>query len=202
MSRQSPPPVFPLYGLTNDAWDGPRWLRFYEGGLGEVPIGVHLAHGRRKDLIQDGGPWAEVRSLPRSRFAQGEADKHTDSLREVALYAWMSRGFGSAEMHDERAQSESSGYRRWATARWTVDGQTVEAIVVPDHPDAHGVWAAFTATPEVFIVVTAREIRPADIRLSRVHDGATYGMTPGAMLEFPGSIERSIRKAFGSVADD
>lgn len=195
MSRQSPPADFPLYGLTDDAWDGPRWLRFYEGGLGEVPIAVHLAHGRREDLFQDSGPWAEVRSVPLRRFAQGVADHHPDSLREVALYAWMSRGFGSAEVHDERARSESSDYRHWATAAWTLDGEAVGAIVVPDHPDAPGVWAAFTATPEVYIVVTAREIQPADIKLSRVLDGESYGMNLEAMLDFPGSIERSIRRA-------
>ena len=81
----------------------------------------------------------------------------------------MSRGFGSAEVHDERARSK--GYRRWATAVWTRDGETVEAVMVPDHRDARGAWAAFTATPEVYVVVIAREIRPADIWLSRVLDG-------------------------------
>jgi hypothetical protein len=201
MSLQSPPADFPLDGLTDDAWDGPRWLRSYEGALGDVPIGVHLAHGRSEDLFQDGGPWAEVRSLPRRCFAQGVGDDESGSLREVALFAWMSRGFGSAEVHDERAQTESNGYRRWTTAVWTLDGEPFEAVVVPDHPGAHGVWAAFTATPEVYVVVISRAIRPADIALSRVLDGEAYGMTLGAMLDFPGSIERSIRKAFGSVAD-
>ena len=202
MSRSSPPADFPLYGLTDDAWDGPRWLRFYEGGLGEVPTGIHLAHGRSEDLFRDTGPWAEVRSLPRTRFAQGVTEGDSDSLREVALYAWMSRGFGSAEVDDERAQTESSGYRHWATAAWTLDGEAVEAMVVPDHPDAHGAWAAFTATPEVYVVLTAREMRPADVGLSRVLDGEAYGMALDATLDFPGSIERSTRRAFGPVAGD
>ena len=200
-SRQSPPADFPLYGLTDAAWAGPRWLRFYEGVLGEIPIGMHLAHGGSEDLFQDRGPWAEVRSLPRRRFDHGVADGQNDSVREVALYTWMSRGFGSAEVHDDLAKIEADAHQDWLTHRWTLDGEAVDALVVPDHPDALGAWAAFTATPEVYVVVVARMIRPADIRLARVLDGSTYGMTFGAMLDFPGSIERSIRKAFGSVSD-
>ena len=200
-SRQSPPADFPIYGLTEATWDGPRWLRFYEGAVGEVPAGIHLAHGRSEDLFADSGPWAEVRSLPRTRFAQ-EVDGDSDALREVALYAWMSRGFGSIRGHDERAQIEASSYQDWATVAWTLDDEKVEALVVPDHPDAHGAWAAFVATPEVYVVVTARGIRPADIRLTRVLDGSTYGLPLGAMPDFPGSIERSITKALGSVARD
>jgi len=198
--RPSPPADFPLYGLTDTAWDGPRWLRFYEGASGEVPIGIHLAHGRSNDLFQDSGPWVEVRTLPRTRFAHGVGDDHSESVRDVAMYAWMSRDFGSAELHDELAQTQASGYQEWSTAEWSLDGEVVEARVVPDHPDAHGTWAAFTETPEVFVVVAARGIRPDDIRLTRVLDGSIYGMPLGAMLDFPGSIERSITKAFGSVA--
>jgi hypothetical protein len=199
-SRRSPAPDFPIYGLTEATWDGPRWLRFYEGAIGEVPVGIHLAHGRSKDLFADGGPWAEVRSLPRSRFVDSEQGR--ESLVEVALYAWMSRGFGSADVHDELAHIEAGGYQDWSTARWTLDGHMVEALVAPDHSDAHGSWAAFTSTPEVYVVVIARGIRPADIRLTRVLDGATYGMSVGAMLDFPDSIEESIKKALGSAASD
>lgn len=200
-SRPSPPADFPLYGLADAVWDGPRWLRFYEGAAGEVPIGIHLAHGRSVDLFQDSGPWAEVRSLPRARFAHGLVDDPSESLREIALYTWMSRGFGS-DVHEELAQTEVSGYQEWSTARWSLDGEMVEALVVPDHPDAQVAWAAFTATPDVYVVVAAREIRPADIRLTRVLDGSRYGMPLGAMLDFPGSIERSIAMALGSVAHD
>lgn len=193
-TRPSPPADFPLYGLTDAAWDGPRWLRFYEGAIGEVPLGIHLAHGWSADLFEDAGPWAEVRSLPRTRF-DGGAD---DPMREVAYYTWMSRGFGS-EVHEELAQSEAGGYQEWETAAWTLDGEVVGARVVPAHPDAEGTWAAFTATPEVFVVVAARGIRPADIRLTRVLDGSTYGIPLEAMLDFPSSIERSVRKALGSI---
>jgi hypothetical protein len=200
-SRQSQPADFPIYGLTEATWDGPRWLRFYEGAVGEVPVGMHLAHGRSEDLFADSGPWAEVRSLPRTRFAH-EVDGHSEAVREVALYTWMSRGFGSTGAHDERAQIEASSYQDWSTVAWTLQGEKVEALVVPDHPDAHGGWAAFIATPEVYVVVTARGICPAEIRLRRVLDGSTYGMPLGAMLDFPGSIERSITKALGSVARD
>ena len=200
-SRQSPPADFPVYGLTEATWDGPRWLRFYEGAVGEVPVAIHLAHGRSEDLSADSGPWAEVRSLPRTRFAH-EGDGHSDAVHEVALYTWMSRGFGSTQAHDERAQLESSRYQDWSTVGWTVDDEKVEALVVPDDPDAHGAWAAFIAIPEVYVVLTARGIRPADIRLTRLVDGSTYGMPLGAMLDFPGSIERSITMALGSVDRD
>jgi hypothetical protein len=54
----------------------------------------------------------------------------------------------------------------------------------------------------VYVVVIARGIRPADIRLTRVLDGATYGMSVGAMLDFPDSIEESITRALGSTASD
>jgi hypothetical protein len=200
-ARQSPPADFPIYGLTDATWVGPRWLRFYEGALGEVPNGIHLAHGRSEDLFADSGPWAEVRSLPRRRFAL-EVDGHNDAVREVALYTWMSRGFGSAEVHDEPALIEASSYQDWSTVRWTLDEDEVEALMVPDHPDAHGVWAAFTATPEVYVVVAARGLGPADIRLTCVLDGSDYGMPSGTSLDFPGSIERSITKALGSVSRD
>jgi hypothetical protein len=198
-SRLSPPADFPIYGLTVAAWDGPRWLRFYEGAHGDVPDGIHLAHGRNMDLFQDRGPWAEVRSLPRTRF-DGVTDDPSDAVRHVALYTWMSRGFGSAELHDELAHTEARGYQQWSTAEWTLDGEPVEARVVPDHPDAHGAWAAFTATPDVYVVVAARGMRPADIQLTRVLDGSAYGMRLGAPLDFPGSINHAIRKALGSVA--
>ena len=116
-SRPSPPADFPIYGLAEALWDGPRWLRFYEGVTGEAPIGIHLAHGRSVDLFQDSGPWAEVRSLPRTRFHGVTAD----SVRDVALDTWMSRGFGSAE-DDELAQMEAGGHRDWSRVRWTLDG--------------------------------------------------------------------------------
>ena len=128
------------------------------------------------------------------------ADGHNDSVREVALYAWMSRGFGSAEVHDDLAKIEANGYQDWSTTGGLLTARRSRHLVVPDHPDAHGAWAAFTATPEVYVVVAARVIRPADIGLARVLDGSTYGMTFGAMLDFPGSIERSITKALGSVS--
>jgi hypothetical protein len=182
-------------------WEGPRWLRFYEGTAGEVPDGMHLAHGRSKDLFADSGPWAEVRSLPRRRFTR-DVESHNDALDAVALYTWMSRGFGSAEVHDELAKTEASSYQDWSSVEWTLDGDEVEARVVPDHPDAHGSWAAFTATPEVYVVVAARGIRPAEIRLTRVLDGSDFGMPLGASLDFPDSIERSITKALGSVSRD
>jgi hypothetical protein len=73
---------------------------------------------------------------------------------------------------------------------------------VPDHPDALVAWAGFTETPEVFVVVSARGFDPADVRLTRVLDGSIYGMSLEAMLDYPGSIERSIAKAFGSNAGD
>lgn len=196
-TRPSPPADFPLYGLTDAAWDGPRWLRFYEGAAGEVPLGIHLAHGRSVDLFQDAGPWAEVRSLPRRRFY----DVTEDAVRDVARYTWMSRGFGS-DVHEELAQSQASRCQGWETAEWTVDGEVVEARVVPEHPEAQGTWAAFAATPEVFVVVAARGIRPADISLTRVLDGSTYGMPSETMLDFPASIRRSIRKALGSGAGE
>jgi hypothetical protein len=122
-------------------------------------------------------------------------------VRDVAYYTWMSRGFGS-DVHEELAQVEASGYQEWETAEWTLDGKVVEARVVPEHPDAHGAWAGFTTTPEVFVVVAARGIRPADIQLARVLDGSTYSMPLGAMLDFPGSIERSITKALESDAGE
>jgi hypothetical protein len=199
-SRQSPPADFPIYGLTEATWDGPRWLRFFEGTVGEVPEGIHLAHGRSEDLFADSGPWVEVRSLPRRRFTQ-DVDSHNDALSEVALYTWMSRGFGS-EVHDELARIEASSYQDWSSVGWTLDDVEVEALVVPDHADAHGARAAFTATPEVYVVVAARGIRPADIRLTRVLDGSNYGMPFGASLDFPDSIKRSITKALGSVPRD
>jgi hypothetical protein len=177
-------------------WEGPRWLRFYEGTAGEVPDGMHLAHGRSKDLFADSGPWAEVRSLPRRRFTR-EVESHNDALHAVALYTWMSRGFGSAEVHDELARTEASSYQDWSSVEWTLDGDEVEARVVPDHPDAHGSWAAFTATPEVYVVVAARGIRPAEIRLTRVLDGSDFGMPLGASLDFPDSIELRSRRRSG-----
>jgi hypothetical protein len=97
---------------------------------------------------------------------------------------------------------EASGYQRWETAEWTVDGEVVEARVVADLRDAHGAWAAFTETPEVFLVVATRVMGPADIRLERVLDSSIYGIPAGAMLDFPGSIERAIARAFGSKAGD
>ena len=74
--------------------------------------------------------------------------------------------------------------------------------MVPDHAEARGAWAGFTETPDVFVVVAARGIGPADVELARVVDGAVYGMSLEEMLDFPGSIERSIAKALGSNAGD
>ena len=197
-SHQSPPVDFPLYGLADAAWDGPRWLRFYEGALGEVPIAMHLAHGRSVDLFHDSHPWAEVRSLSRTRFS-GVQHGNRDPLPDVAYYAWMSRGFGS-EVNEELAQSEANAHQGWETVEWTLDGTVVQARRVPDHPDALGAWAGFGETPEVFVVVAARGFDPADVRLTRVLDGSSYGMSLEAMLDYPASIESSIAKALGSKA--
>jgi len=70
-------------------------------------------------------------------------------------------------------------------------------LLAPDHPKADGAWAEFTGTPEVYVVVAARAIQPADIRLTRVLDGSRYSIDLGAWLEFPGSIDHSIKEALG-----
>jgi hypothetical protein len=51
-------------------------------------------------------------------------------------------------------------------------------------------------------VVIARLFRRADIRLTRVLHGSSYGVPLDAVLDFPASIEGSIKKALRGIARD
>ena len=190
-----PPVDFPVYGM-DDTWTGPRWLDHLDGAAGEPLIGVRLAHGPQLDLAEHPGPWATVVTMPRRRWP-AECDR--DPVSEVAFHAWLSRGLGSSSDVDQ-ALSSAADHQDWATAGWLLDGVPVEARLVPDHPDAHGMWAGFSAAADVFIVVVARGLQPADVRLTNVGSAAAYHADLTKPLGFPDSIESSRERALGTDA--
>ena len=190
-----PPVDFPVYGM-DETWAGPRWLDHLEGAGGEPLIGVWLAHGPQLDLVEHPGPWARVVTVPRRRWP---AERGRDPVSEVAFHAWLSRGAG-ANSDVDQALSDAADHREWATAEWLLDGVAVEASLVPDHPDAHGTWAGFTAATEAFIVVVARGVQPADVRLTSVGSAAAYHTDLTKPLGFPDSMVTSRERALGTDA--
>jgi hypothetical protein len=182
---------FPVYG-ADDTWAGPRWLQHLDGAGGRPLGAVWLAHGPHAELFEGPGPWLEVGTVPRRRWAEGPAAGHLDPAGEAAFLAWLARSDGSGDEVDA-ARESAAAYQEWGTATWLVDGVAVEARIVPPGPGGAR-WAGFVETGPVFVVVVAQDLR-ADVRLADVGDGASHHADLTRPLAFPDDIEASRRRA-------
>lgn len=206
MTANYPAFDFPLYGLGT-GWDGPRWLDFFEGKLGEPAWAVWLMHAWNRHGPPT--PWVLVGMMPAERYARLMVPPSKDLARELAhkaLFTLLNRitpalpepdrglYWSRAMVMTDRAADD---YGAWERVTWRVDGVPVPART----RTWAGVRVGFTAVPGVSIVVLDARPAAAEVGLEQVSDGTAYHFRADAPLNYPGDLEAAARAALGNSAD-
>lgn len=182
----SPPVDFPFYGL-DAAWQGPRWLDFFEGLDGEPPWALWLGH-----RLPDGSGGVRVGTLPRQRYDEALSPRGGDRLAVVAFSAAFGlinltlpdvsvpRPDGLINELVEHAENQAHCHEQWPRTIWDVGGVRASAATW----GFAGGWAGFTdALPDAYVVAVGIGVTTAGLPLRQVPDGSEYDMDPDAPLD-------------------
>lgn len=207
MAHRHPRLDFPVYGLAT-GWDGPQWLDFFEGKIGEPVWAVWLMHAWNR--VGPPGDWFLVGTLPAERYAGLTTAPRQDPVREVAALALLrlvNRATPALEgpqriRYWQRAtvmlESRADDYRSWQADTWQVDGDAVPARTC----SWAGAWAGFTtAVSGVFVVVVGSGPAPECVDLAVVRNGGEYYFDADRPLRFPDVLDASVRAALGTAAE-
>lgn len=198
---------FPLYGVDETSWQGPRWLDIVEGQPGAPTWALWLQHGF-SPAPEPARPWVRVGSLPRERHARLMTPQGGDPAREVAFAALFSLVNLTLPPSEDRPQADdylrqlvayveaqADRYADWPTAVWRVDDISVSAHV------CHwaGAWAGFTTElGDVDVAVLGYRMPADDLVLSEVVDTSAYHFDSRQPIPFPAACEEAITTALGT----
>ncbi|WP_216213924.1 hypothetical protein [Amycolatopsis aidingensis] len=182
----SPPPDFPVYGL-DQAWQGPRWLDFFEAKQGAPAWALWLGH-----RAEDGSGGVRIGTLPRSRYDATFTPRGGDNLAPVAFSAAfglvnltlpdaaVQRPDGLIPALVEHAEQQAKRHAEWRRVTWDVEGTPVRAAVWR----FAGAWAGFTdALGGTYLVAVGIEVQPEGLRLSRFPGSKEHGIDLDAPLD-------------------
>ncbi len=198
---------FPLYGVDEGSWQGPRWLDFIEGQAGAPTWALWLQHGFTP-APDPTRPWARVGNLPRERHTRLMTPNGGDPAREVAFAALFTLVNLTLPAAEDRpgaedylqqlvayAEAQADCYADWPTATWRIDGIAVSAHV---HHWA-GAWAGFTTElDDVDVVALGFRVPVEDLVLTELVDTTAYHFDSRQPIPFPDACEEAMTAALGA----
>jgi hypothetical protein len=199
-----PPVDFPLFGL-DEAWTGPRWLRYVWGAMGQPAPGVSLAHGDRVGRVR-GHPSLVVTTWRPSGvpWADGPGVVLERELAWDGLYQLMN-GVGPWLLDDDQRRrfrqnfvpylaTRSTRWASWAPAEWTINGKLTTARFAR----FAGGWAGWAFELDKFAVtVVASGASPHGVHLSRISSGAPYHFDLHAPISNRETLPAACEQALG-----
>jgi hypothetical protein len=201
-----PPIDFPVYGVDQRLWQGPRWLDSVEGELGAPAWAIWLHHGFT--TVPDATrPWVRVGSHPRERHARLMTPQGGDPVREVAFAALFSLANLTLPAPQDRPQADgylrrlveyvearADRYADWPVATWRIHDTAVGAHV---HHWA-GAWAGFTTElADIAVAALGHRVPVGAVELTEVVDSTAYHFDSREPIPFPGACEESRTAALG-----
>ena len=198
---------FPLYGVDETSWQGPRWLEFLEGQAGAPTWALWLQHGFTP-APGPTRPWARVGNLPRERHTRLMTPNGGDPVREVAFAALFSLANLTLPAPEDRPGAENylqqlvayvgveaDRYAEWPAVTWRIDEMTVGAHV----RQWAGAWAGFTTElGEVDVVALGHRVPVAELVLTQLVDTSAYHFDSRQPIPFPDACEEARTTALGA----
>lgn len=198
---------FPLYGVDETSWQGPRWLDFLEGQAGAPTWALWLQHGFTP-APDPTRPWVRVGTLPRERHARLMTPTGGDPARELAFAALFSLANLTLPAPDDRpgaegylqqlvayVEAQADRYADWSSVTWRTDEMTVSAHV----RGWAGAWAGFTTElGEVDVVALGYRVPVEDLVLTQLVDTRAYHFDSRQPIPFPEACEGARTAALGA----
>ena len=198
---------FPLYGVDETSWQGPRWLNFLEGQAGTPAWALWLHHGftPAPDATR---PWVRVGNLPRERHARLMTPTGGDPAREVAFAALFSLANLTLPASNDRpevedylqqlvayVEAQADRYAEWPAVTWRIDEIAVSAHV----RGWAGAWAGFTTElGEVDVVTLGYRVPVEDLVLTELVDTSAYHFDAERPILFPEACNEARTAALGA----
>lgn len=195
-----PPITFDMYGLTADAWAGPRWFAFADGPWEGPAHSVVLEYGHDDWPTYGRSPWFSVETvdlaLARSAGEIYDDDAQQEWLANRGLFR-LSNQVPTPELSRHQNQifwrrvidavtDQSRQVAAWATTSWRVDGAVVEARWT----QFGGGWTAFALVAETTaVIVNGSGHESNDVALTKLANTAEYHVDLHAPISWNASLE-------------